>query len=113
MPEMIVMPELKNLAKTYGKFWCTWQTDRGDKLPIGPPSLMMSPQSEGVGVVKPELVKKRDDNYKLLKDDLVKSRVEIAEPEWINPTADYWRQHEKCFEVDIESTEIKTHTDYK
>ncbi|KAM0064692.1 putative Oil body-associated protein [Helianthus debilis subsp. tardiflorus] len=114
MPEMIVMPELKNLAKTYGKFWCTWQTDRGDKLPIGPPSLMMSPQSEGVvGVVKPELVKKRDDNYKLSKDDLVKSRVEIAEPEWINPTADYWRQHQKCFEVDIESTEIKTHNDYK
>ncbi|KAI3740262.1 hypothetical protein L2E82_30688 [Cichorium intybus] len=111
MPDMVVMPELKNLAKTYGKFWCTWQTDRGevincDELPLGPPSLMMSPQAEE-GVVKPELVKQRDDKYNLSRDDLMKSRVEIAEPEWINPTADYWRQHKKCFEVDVESTDMK------
>ncbi|XP_076932822.1 oil body-associated protein 2C-like [Bidens hawaiensis] len=112
MPDMIVMPELKNLAKTYGKFWCTWQTDRGDKLPLGLPSLMMSPQAEGDGVVNPELVKKRDDNYKISKDDLMKSRMEIPEPEWINPMADYWRQHKKCFEVDVESIEINTQTNY-
>ncbi|KAI3676779.1 hypothetical protein L1987_86392 [Smallanthus sonchifolius] len=112
MPDMIVMPELKNLAKTYGKFWCTWQTDRGDTLPLGLPSLMMSPQAAGAGVVKPELVKKRDDKYKLSKDDLMKSRIEIPEPEWINPTADYWRQHNKCFQVDVESTEMNIHTDY-
>jgi hypothetical protein len=29
IPEMIGMPELESLAKTYGKFWCTWQVDRG------------------------------------------------------------------------------------
>lgn len=29
VPEMIGMSELENLAKTYGKFWCTWQVDRG------------------------------------------------------------------------------------
>lgn len=29
VPEMIGMPELESLAKTYGKFWCTWQVDRG------------------------------------------------------------------------------------
>lgn len=29
VPEMVIKPELENLAKTYGKFWCTWQTDRG------------------------------------------------------------------------------------
>lgn len=29
IPEMIGQPELQNLAKTYGKFWCTWQVDRG------------------------------------------------------------------------------------
>ncbi|KAL4562183.1 hypothetical protein LXL04_034379 [Taraxacum kok-saghyz] len=107
MPDMIVMPELKNLAKTYGKFWCTWQTDRGDELPLGPPSLMMSPQAAEVGVVKPELVKKRDEKYNFSRDDLMKSRIEIPESEWINPTADYWRQHNKCFEVDVESTDMK------
>ncbi|KAF3950936.1 hypothetical protein CMV_023367 [Castanea mollissima] len=28
-PGVIERPELENLAKTYGKFWCTWQVDRG------------------------------------------------------------------------------------
>lgn len=32
VPEMIVRPELENLAKSYGKFWCTWQIDRGRRL---------------------------------------------------------------------------------
>ena len=29
MPEMVQQQELKSLANTYGKFWCTWQFDRG------------------------------------------------------------------------------------
>lgn len=29
VPEMVAMPELQKLARTYGKFWCTWQVDRG------------------------------------------------------------------------------------
>ncbi|KAL8214113.1 hypothetical protein R6Q57_003562 [Mikania cordata] len=73
---------------------------------------MMSPQLEGVGVVKPELVKRRDDNYQISKDDLKKSRIEIPKPEWINPTADHWRQHNKCFEVDVERTEMKIKANY-
>ncbi|CAL5345239.1 unnamed protein product [Camellia sinensis] len=28
VPELVVKPELENLTKTYGKFWCTWQADR-------------------------------------------------------------------------------------
>lgn len=31
IPEMIGRPELESLAKTYGKFWCTWQVDRGKR----------------------------------------------------------------------------------
>ena len=34
VPEMVVKPELENLAKTYGKFWCTWQTDRGKLMSL-------------------------------------------------------------------------------
>lgn len=41
---MVGKPELENLMKTYAKFWCTWQTDSGDKLPLGAPALMMSLQ---------------------------------------------------------------------
>ncbi|KAK6154883.1 hypothetical protein DH2020_009131 [Rehmannia glutinosa] len=107
VPEMVVRPELENLAKTYGKFWCTWQTDRGDVLPVGPPALMMSPQAVNLGMVKPDLLKKRDDKYNLSSDALKTARVEIAEPEWINPQADYWKQHGKGFYVDVETTEMK------
>ncbi|CAN6840431.1 unnamed protein product, partial [Brassica oleracea] len=57
LPQVEAAPELKNIAKAYGKFWCTWQIHRGDKLPKGAPELMMTPQ----GVLRPELVKCRDD----------------------------------------------------
>lgn len=30
MPEAIQKSELNDLAQTYGKFWCTWQVDRGN-----------------------------------------------------------------------------------
>ncbi|KAJ0581564.1 putative Oil body-associated protein [Helianthus annuus] len=29
VPEMNQRSELENMAHTYGKFWCTWQVDRG------------------------------------------------------------------------------------
>ncbi|XVF87256.1 hypothetical protein PTKIN_Ptkin18bG0104300 [Pterospermum kingtungense] len=107
IPEMIGQPELENLAKTYGKFWCTWQVDRGDKLPMGAPALMMSPQGVKLGKIDPELVKKRDDKYNISTEAIQKSRLEIEEPEWINPQADYWKQHGKGFAIDIEETEMK------
>ncbi|KAM7266771.1 hypothetical protein ACFE04_008937 [Oxalis oulophora] len=108
IPEMLAKPELESLAKTYGKFWCTWQTDRGDTLPLGPPALMMSPQAASLSIIKPELVKKRDDKYNLSTEALKAARREaITEPERINPQADYWKQHGICFAIDIEKTELK------
>ncbi|KDP21160.1 hypothetical protein JCGZ_21631 [Jatropha curcas] len=107
VPEMVVKPELENLAKTYGKFWCTWQVDRGDRLPLGAPALMMSPQAVNLGMVSPALIEKRDYKYNILTDAIKNSRIEIAEPEWINPQADYWKQNGKGFAIDIERTEMK------
>ncbi|KAE8647728.1 oil body-associated protein 2C [Cucumis sativus] len=108
VPEMVVKPELENLAKTYGKFWCTWQVDRGDKLPMGAPALMMSPQATGVGMVREELLQKRDEYYNISTHAIKGSRVEIEEPEWINPQADYWKQHDgKGFAIDIVPTDMK------
>ncbi|XP_028094130.1 oil body-associated protein 2C-like [Camellia sinensis] len=106
VPELVLKPELENLTKAYGKFWCTWQVDRG-KFPLGPPSLMMSPQPMNLGKVRPHLVEKRDWKYRISVDDLKMSRVEIEEPEWINPQADYWKQHGKGFVVLIEPIEMK------
>ncbi|KAK3206701.1 hypothetical protein Dsin_020747 [Dipteronia sinensis] len=107
VPEVIAKPELKNLTKTYGKFWCTWQVDRGDRLPLGAPSLMMSPQGVNLGMVRPELVQKRDGKYNISTDSMKQGRLEFNEPEWINPQADYWKQHGKGFAIDIEQTEMK------
>ncbi|XP_070041949.1 oil body-associated protein 2A-like [Nicotiana tomentosiformis] len=85
VPEMVVRPELENLTKTNGKFWCTSQTDRGDKLPIGPPALMMSPQAVDLGIVNIGLVKKRDDKYNISTDAIKTTRVDLPEPERLNP----------------------------
>ncbi|XP_057470607.1 oil body-associated protein 2B-like isoform X2 [Actinidia eriantha] len=96
VPEMVVKPELENLAKTYG-----------DRLPLGPPALMFSPQP---GMVRPDLVEKRDKKYDISTHALKTSRVEIPEPEWINPWADYWKQHGeagKGFAVEVQPAEMK------
>ncbi|QHO49125.1 hypothetical protein S83_001080 [Arachis hypogaea] len=68
--EIIAMPELENLAKSCGKFWCTWQADRGDRIPLGAPALMISPQPQGVKprLVRPDLVHQRDAKYHVSSD---------------------------------------------
>ncbi|MQL99661.1 hypothetical protein Taro_032385 [Colocasia esculenta] len=108
VPEALSKPELQDLSKTYGKFWCTWQVDRGDRLPLGAAALMMSPQGVNLGRVRPDLVKSRDENYRLSTDELKASRLELPEPDqWINPNADYWKQHGKGFALDVVETEMK------
>ncbi|WOK95717.1 oil body-associated protein 2B [Canna indica] len=98
VPEVMQRQELKGLAKTYGKFWCTWQVDRGDRLPLGAPALMMSMQT---GMAQPEMVKRRDEKYEVSSEALKESRKEMPEPEKIHPNADYWKLHGKGFAVDV------------
>ncbi|KAF7840372.1 oil body-associated protein 2C-like [Senna tora] len=107
VPELVGRPELQNLTKTYGKFWCTWQADRGDRLPLGAPALMMSPQAVSPGVLKPELLQQRDTKYSISPESLKSSRMELQEPHTINPMADYWKQNGKGFAVDFQDTEMK------
>ncbi|GMH05194.1 hypothetical protein Nepgr_007034 [Nepenthes gracilis] len=108
MAETIQKLELRNLAKTYGKFWCTWQVDRGDKLPLGAPALMVSPQAEIMGLVNPELIVKRDEKYRITSEDVIESRAGIEEPETISLHADHWRNTGKGFAIDVVQTEMKS-----
>lgn len=39
--------EMAQVVQLYGKVWQLWQTDRGDKLPLGEPRLMTSYTAEG------------------------------------------------------------------
>ena len=92
----------------FGRLINSWYNLVGDKLPLGPPALMMSPQPVNLGMVKPALVQKRDGKYNISTDEAIKTtRLEINEPEWINPQADYWKQHGKCFAIDVEPVEMK------
>lgn len=109
VPEMLQTSEMGRMAKTYGKFWCAWQADRGDRLPLGAPALMVSPQAVEPGRVRAELVRSRDERFKVDSSarGLKGARVEMEEPEWINPNADYWRMHGKGFAVDVMASEMK------
>ncbi|XP_021749381.1 oil body-associated protein 2A-like [Chenopodium quinoa] len=106
VPGIIENSELQTFAKMYGKFWCTWQVDRGDKLPLGAPALMMSPQPEST--ICAEMVKKRDEKYQISSDNLISSRANIAPPENLNSYADHWKQSGKGFAIDIQEMEMKT-----
>ncbi|KAK6124163.1 hypothetical protein DH2020_042072 [Rehmannia glutinosa] len=109
VPEMIQKSELRDLARTYGKFWCTWQVDRGDRVPLGAPALMMSPQGVNMGMIKPELIQKRDEKYNISSDELTRTRIDIGVPESTNPKyADYWMQTGKGFAIDVQRTEMKS-----
>lgn len=106
VPELIQKPELRKLAKSYGKFWCTWQFDRGDRLPLGMPALMMSPQPESWGQINEELVKKRDAKYKICTEDKVKSRREIEGPERMHPLADNWKNSGNGWVVEAKEVDM-------
>ncbi|XP_006644656.2 oil body-associated protein 2B [Oryza brachyantha] len=114
VPEALQSSEMARMAKTYGKLWCTWQVDRGDALPLGAPALMVSPQAAEPGRVRAELVRGRDERYRIdsSAQGLKGARVEMDEPEWINPNADYWRVHGKGFAVDVAATEMKRHAPF-
>lgn len=59
------------MAKTYGKFWNTWQTDKFS-LPLGLPALMTSPQEQAQ--VPAELVAARDKRYGMSTEEVEKNR---------------------------------------
>lgn len=52
VPKVAEQAVLRKLAKTYGKTWHFWQFDRGDKLPLGKPTLRCR-QSPGDAMPSP------------------------------------------------------------
>lgn len=88
---------MSKLVNTYGKTVHTWQVDRGDKLPVGTPTLMMGFTKDGQ--VKPELVKLRDEQCKVSTDAKKKSRADIPQPTLV-PGANGW-QTGKMKQLDV------------
>ncbi|KAL6845157.1 hypothetical protein ACP4OV_024652 [Aristida adscensionis] len=114
VPAPLEKPELDQLAATFGKFWCTWQVDRGDRLPLGPPALMVSPQGDPAGAVRPDLVRRRDDRYGFSTEELRAARADVDAPaEEEHPGhADYWLRSRKGLAVDVVPHEMKRHAPF-
>ncbi len=47
LPDIAEKELMKELVNTYGKTWHLWQVDRGDKLPLGLPKLMLGFTADG------------------------------------------------------------------
>ena len=80
---------MTELVGTYGKAWYTWQVDRGDKLPLGIPQLMMAFVADGQA--NPDLLAARDQAQGISSAERKMSRADIVAPA-IQPGADAWQK---------------------
>jgi len=99
IPESAEMEVMKGLVGTYGKTWYTWQVDRGDKVPLGIPQLMMAFTADGQA--HPQLLAECDAEYGTSSGEKRKSRAEIVSPA-IQAGADAWQKGE--------ATQLQTNT---
>jgi hypothetical protein len=82
IPDVAEKELMRSKMNSYGKTWHVWNTDSGDKLPVGAPMLAWSFNRDGEA--KPALVESRD--RKLGVDSLAKRRdrqdlVKLAKPQ--------------------------------
>jgi len=79
---------VKALIGTYGKTWHTWQVDRGDKLPLGIPQLMMAFTADGQA--KANIIAERDKLYGASAAKKT-ARADIPDAK-LDPGADSWQK---------------------
>ncbi len=72
--------EMEDVVGLYGKTYHFWQVDRGDKLPLGGPELMMSFTKEEDAPEFKELVGERDSRYGVNYQQKKEKRAYIGEP---------------------------------
>lgn len=82
---------MADFAPTYGKTWHFWHADRGDTLPLGAPTLMMS--FTATGQLDPRLLEDRDARFGVSSGSLRRDRSAIAAPAPIG-NADAWQRGE-------------------
>ena len=80
---------MKEFVSTYGKTWNLWQVDRGDKLPLGLPKLMMGFTADGQANPQMVAARDRDQNIELAK---VKAKRADIPTRPVVEGADAWQQ---------------------
>ncbi|KAK9832660.1 hypothetical protein WJX81_008441 [Elliptochloris bilobata] len=91
VPTMAETLEMQRLVDTYGKTFHTWQVDRGDQLPLGPPHLMMAFTADGQ--LNPALLEARDKRLGVNTAELREKRKSTIKPtDNIAAGANHWEQ---------------------
>ncbi len=96
LPDAAEKMLMEQLVNTYGKTWHFWQVDRGDKLPLGLPKLMMGFTADGQA--DPAMVKSRDNDLDIDSAKVREKRRDIPTRP-IAEGADAW-QHGDVFQLD-------------
>ncbi|KAI8366724.1 uncharacterized protein BYT42DRAFT_595839 [Radiomyces spectabilis] len=114
MPMLSGMPEVAisaaerqpmlDLQKTYGKTWHTWQVDRGDTLPLGPPQLMMALTADGQ--LDPEMEQKRQREEGISTQTKKDERKDFPEYTPLEG-ADHWKSG-KSVQLKTETVQFKS-----
>lgn len=79
----------------------------GDRLPLGPPALMMSPQQVEPGCIPYELVRQRDAKYDISTVHRAEKRESsIKGPHSFDPLADRWMTTGTGWAVDLKQVPI-------
>jgi len=102
-PETAEKDLMKVLIGTYGKTWHTWQVDRGDKLPLGIPQLMMAFIKDGQ--LDPKVAAERDQLYSISVAAKKAARADIPDAK-IDPGADAW-QKGSAVQLDLKTVSAK------
>lgn len=87
--------EMEDVIGLYGKTYHFWQVDRGDKLPLGQPQLMMSLTEEGQYPGFRQIMEERDEKFRANHETKKEKRAYIEEPE-IHPGMYRKSQLPKC-----------------
>ncbi|KAL0639695.1 hypothetical protein Q9L58_001262 [Maublancomyces gigas] len=92
--EVAETKEMESVVQLYGKAYHLWQVDRGDKLPLGEPNLMMSCTQESPDIER--LVTARDEKFGIDHKRKIELRKHINEPE-VHP-GEHWAfdREERC-----------------
>lgn len=92
MWEVAENKEMEQVVHLYGKVFQLWQTDRGDKVPLGKPELMTSFTSEEQIQKYSKEFEDRDKRFNVDMKKKAESRAYIQEPQ-IHPDADaLWKK---------------------
>jgi hypothetical protein len=89
IPEIAERELMEKIAKTYGKTWHTWHTDKEAQLPLGTPMLMMGFTQDGQ--IDERMVAERDARFGVSSAENRTRRAAIPYPK-VDPAADAWQR---------------------